>query len=100
MKTYNKNFCQVEKLLTGTVRLEVLGNQNVETRLGNTSMDVNERRVLVDVEEADIGIGSFWSGSCSSTSGWNEWNNSTLQTMQKKKFIKSAKLPFNMIFFT
>ena len=74
-----------KELLTRTVWLEVLSNENVETRLRNPSVDVNEGRVLVDVEEADVGIGSFWSGSSSSASGWNEWNNSTLQTINSLK---------------
>ena len=85
-----------KELLTRTVWLEVLSNENVETRLRNPSVDVNEGRVLVDVEEADVGIGSFWSGSSSSASGWNEWNNSALQTINSFLMKVSCHMRFKM----
>ena len=83
-------------MLTRTVRLEVLSNENVKTRLRNPSVDVNEGRVLVDVEEADVGIGSFWSGSSSPASGWNEWNNSALQTINSFLMKGSCHMRFKM----
>ena len=70
------------ELLTRTIGLEVLRDQDIKSRFWNSSMNINQRCIFIDIEKADIWIGALRSSS-SSAPWWNEWDDSALKQIQK-----------------